>query len=261
MSGDADLYVLARRVLLDALEALGPHRNAVVLVGAQAVYLRVGDADLAVAPYTTDGDLVIDPPRLAEVPPLEQGLERAGFHALGGDKVGVWAAARGQSGAEITIDLLVPATLAPGAGRRAARLRGHDAKAARVTAGLEGTVVDADMIEVAALDPADTRSFPIRVAGPAALVTAKVYKIEDRSGSDRLQDKDALDVFRLIRGTSTEDMSDRFRALLADTRRRGLWHRCPPQRKAARRAQGLAAARGHSQAGCHPLPPEGGGGC
>lgn len=33
-----DLYVAARRVLLDALEALEPHLNAVTLVGAQALY-------------------------------------------------------------------------------------------------------------------------------------------------------------------------------------------------------------------------------
>ena len=52
-----ELYVLARSVLLDALEALGPHREACVLAGAQAIYLRVGEADLAVAPFTTDGDL------------------------------------------------------------------------------------------------------------------------------------------------------------------------------------------------------------
>jgi hypothetical protein len=49
MSGGNELYILARCVLLDALEALGAHCHAVVLVGAQAVYLRVGEADLAVA--------------------------------------------------------------------------------------------------------------------------------------------------------------------------------------------------------------------
>ena len=37
-------FVAARRVLLDALEALGAHRKAVVLVGAQAIYLHVGEA-------------------------------------------------------------------------------------------------------------------------------------------------------------------------------------------------------------------------
>ena len=33
-------YVHARRALLDALEALEPHLGAVVLVGAQAVYVH-----------------------------------------------------------------------------------------------------------------------------------------------------------------------------------------------------------------------------
>jgi hypothetical protein len=41
-------YVLARSVLLDALQALAPHLDAVVLVGAQAVYLHTGDAELIV---------------------------------------------------------------------------------------------------------------------------------------------------------------------------------------------------------------------
>ena len=43
-------YVAARRVLLDAYEALGTHRKAVVLVGAQAIHLHVGEGDLAVTP-------------------------------------------------------------------------------------------------------------------------------------------------------------------------------------------------------------------
>ena len=61
-------YVTARRVLLDAYVALGTHRNTVVLVGAQAIYLRVGEGDMAVTPYTTDGDLVIDPRELDDEP-------------------------------------------------------------------------------------------------------------------------------------------------------------------------------------------------
>lgn len=69
-----ELYVVARTVLLDALEALGPHRNSVVVVGSHAIYLRVGQADLAVAPHTTDGDLAIDPLNLGRTPPIEQAL-------------------------------------------------------------------------------------------------------------------------------------------------------------------------------------------
>jgi hypothetical protein len=62
MSGEPDpLYVRARAALLDALDALEPQLNAVVLVGAQAIYLHTGDADLAVAEYTTDADFSVSP--------------------------------------------------------------------------------------------------------------------------------------------------------------------------------------------------------
>lgn len=48
MSGDPDpIYVRARAALLDTLEALEPHLDALVLVGAQAIYLHTADADLA----------------------------------------------------------------------------------------------------------------------------------------------------------------------------------------------------------------------
>lgn len=61
MIGVDALYVAARRILLDVLEALGPHRPKFVLVGAQAVYLQAGDADMeVVAPYTKDADLGTD---------------------------------------------------------------------------------------------------------------------------------------------------------------------------------------------------------
>ena len=52
-------YIQARTVLLDALDALGPHREATILVGAQAVYVHSGDGDFAVAPMTTDSDLAL----------------------------------------------------------------------------------------------------------------------------------------------------------------------------------------------------------
>ena len=65
------LYVAARRTLLDALEAVEMQLDALVLVGAQAVYLHTGEGDLAVAPYTTDADLV--GPTLGAGPPASAG--------------------------------------------------------------------------------------------------------------------------------------------------------------------------------------------
>ncbi len=216
-----ELYVMARRVLLDALDALGPHRDAIVLVGAQAVYLRVGEGDLAVAPFTTDGDLAIDPAVLAEIPPLEKALMDAGFLPKTKDSVGIWITKRPTTASpdrEIGVDLLVPASASPGTGRRAARLSGHDSRAARIVKGLDGAIVDADVMRLPALDTADTRAFDVRVAGPAALLVAKLHKISERNGTDRQSDKDALDILRLLRGTERDDLAARYEKLLADPR-------------------------------------------
>lgn len=216
-----ELYVMARRVLLDALDALGAHRDAVVLVGAQAVYLRVGAGDLAVAPFTTDADLAIDPALLSEIPPLEKTLMNAGFAPRSTESVGVWITRRRTSqdvDTEIAVDLLVPASVSPGSGRRAARLVGHDIRAARIVRGLDGAIVDADVMTLVALDRNDPRTFDLRVAGPAALLVAKAHKINERQGTGRLSDKDALDVLRLLQGTETADLVARFTKLFADKR-------------------------------------------
>lgn len=216
-----ELYIVARKVLLDALEALGPHLNAVVLVGAQAIYMRVGDADVAVAPYTTDGDLAIEPAVLGRMPPVEKAMMAAGFLPKSTESVGVWVTYRATSfspSTEVSIDLLVPESVSPGKGRRAARLPGHDVRAARIVRGLEGALVDADTMPLRSLERSDDRMFEMRVAGPAALLVAKVHKIAERRDSNRQSDKDALDVFRLLRGTESSDLARRLQRLLADGR-------------------------------------------
>jgi hypothetical protein len=53
-TGDADLLVAARRSLLDALEALAAHRNSVIVIGAQAIYMHTGGAAVALAETTKD---------------------------------------------------------------------------------------------------------------------------------------------------------------------------------------------------------------
>ena len=77
-------------------------------------------------------------------------------------------------------------------------------------------IADADMMGVGALDASDGRKFDVRVAGSAALLVAKVHKIRDRSGTARSADKDALDVLRLLRGTTTDDLAGRMQQLLRD---------------------------------------------
>lgn len=208
-------YVAARRVLLDALDALAAQRGAVVLVGAQAIYLHTGEGDLAVAPYTLDADLALVPDQLRALPDLTERLEAAGFRRT--EHIGIWAKTvevQGRVG-EVTVDLLVPAPLG-GPGRRAARLEGHGARLARKARGLEAAVVDRTNLSVGAFEPGDPRCFEIAVAGPAALLVAKLHKLAERGGGERVRDKDALDVLRLLRRVATERLAERLTALRAD---------------------------------------------
>lgn len=67
---------------------------------------------------------------------------------------------------------------------------------------------------IRALEVNDERAFEVASAGPAALLVAKLLKIVDRAGApSRLEDKDALDVLRLLRATTTEDLASRPRRL------------------------------------------------
>lgn len=74
-------------------------------------------------------------------------------------------------------------------------------------------------VSIASFEEADSRSFEILVAGPGALLVAKLHKIHERSESpDRLADKDALDAFRILRAVSTATLGANVRVLLADDR-------------------------------------------
>jgi hypothetical protein len=53
-TGGADLLVAARGALLDALKALHAHLDAVIVIGAQAIYLHTGAARVALAEATKE---------------------------------------------------------------------------------------------------------------------------------------------------------------------------------------------------------------
>lgn len=211
MNGEHDpLHIKARRALLDVLGALEPHLDAIVLVGAQAVYVHTRNTELAVdlgvAEYTTDADVAMRPSDLADSPLLEKALEARGF--THGADPGRWVSPEG-----VYVDLMVPEALA-GSGRRAARLGPHGKAAARRAKGLEGALIDRERHVVTALDPEDQRSVTIWVAGPAALLVAKIHKIAERTDRlNRLQDKDALDVLRLLRAVPTRELVDGLQVL------------------------------------------------
>lgn len=219
-------YVAARRVLLDALQALAPYGSAAIVAGAQAVYLRTGDADLAVAPFTTDGDVALDPAMLGADPALEEAMRAGGFELSlvdGHVEPGIWIAATVVDGQELVVpvDLIVPEAAAPPGGRRGARLPGHDRRAARRAVGLEAVLVDHSTIAIRALDGADRRVVDVEVAGAAALLVAKAHKLHDRlerDRIDRLVDKDAADVVRLMQSARVAEVAATMRVLMTDER-------------------------------------------
>lgn len=79
-NGDTELLAATRAALLDAIEALREQRHAIVVIGAQAVYLHTGDAPVALAETTKDSDLVLDSRVLHGEPTIEHSMREAGFH-------------------------------------------------------------------------------------------------------------------------------------------------------------------------------------
>lgn len=208
-----DELTMARTALLDAIEALEAQLDAIIVVGAQAIYLHTGSADVAIAEFTTDGDLALDPDVLSSDPRVNDAMREAGFAPdPRSSAIGTWISRRG-----VPVDLMVPDAVA-GAGRRGVRVPPHDSKAMRRARGLEAALVDNSPMSIGALDPAaDPREFNVAVAGPAALLVAKLHKIHDRVDTpDRLNNKDAHDVYRLLRAIETEVLSDTLSRLLRD---------------------------------------------
>ncbi|MCC6270463.1 MAG: hypothetical protein IT190_04245 [Microbacteriaceae bacterium] len=101
------------------------------------MYQHTGAAKVALAEFTTDGDLAIDPDLLGTHPLIEDAMVSAGFTADPRESaVGTWIARNG-----VPIDLMVPTALA-GPGRRSVNAPPHDSKSMRSTRGLEAALVD-----------------------------------------------------------------------------------------------------------------------
>jgi hypothetical protein len=197
------------------LGALAAHRDAVILVGAHAVYLYTGETDIPIVTRTKDSDLALDPALLKSKPRLEDAMTGAKFHRdLAKGQPGEWLSEVGGA-----VDLLVPSSLADPGGSRGARIPPHSRYAARKAQGLEAAVVDNRERWIGALDPDDPRRERIKVSGPAALVVSKAHKLGERQAAPRrLDNKDAHDLYRLLKATDTSEVVDGFETLLRDPR-------------------------------------------
>ena len=205
-------YLLARSVLLDALTALNPHLNNLILVGAQAVYLHTNPESVRVPAFTTDADLILNPHLLADHPEITEGLNREGFSRNPDNQnPGSWV---GRD--HVVVDIMVVRHQSRREKKKARRpdLGAHDDNAARIVDGLEGALIDNSIHTISSFDPDDDRRFDIRVAGPAALLTAKLIKISERASQanrrDRINSKDALDIFRILLDIPTNQLVSGF---------------------------------------------------
>ncbi|MGV9778738.1 hypothetical protein [Streptosporangium sp. NPDC003464] len=210
-----DLLIRSRSALLDALTALEAHRDAVIVIGAQAIYLRTAGSPVALAETTKDSDLALDPRVLEDEPLLEESMSRAGFYRDPIDgQPGAWLNSEG-----IPVDLMVPdALVGPGTkNTRGARIPPHDRRATRRARGLEAAVIDNTVMDVVALAPGDSRTYQVRVAGSAALLVAKLHKIAERvTVPHRLNDKDAHDAYRILIDSDTAELATTFTLLARD---------------------------------------------
>ena len=196
-------YVRARSGLLDALAALHPLRDAAVLVSAQAIYEYTRDhaGDYAISPFTFDADLALIPELLADDPRVIDAMQSAGYGLT--DQPGIYRRDDG-----VQVDLLVPEAVAGRTGRGAG-LGVNGNRAARQVRGLEGALVSRRPMTVHALAAGDYRAYEVNVAGPAALLVAKVHKLLDRvnaGDNHRINSKDAFDIFRLLQAIETVDL-------------------------------------------------------
>ncbi|QZH59658.1 hypothetical protein K1X22_26420 [Mycolicibacterium farcinogenes] len=199
-------YVAARAVLLDALDALDGHLPTIIIVGAQAVYLHTGAGDFVEPPMTTDGDLALDAESLKTSPEITAAMAAADFKQ--GANPGRWTG-RGEVAVDIMVAPFQSGRTAKDA--RSARLIGHEKWAARPTAGLEPALIDNSPHILRALAEDDHRCVEVKVAGPAALLVAKIIKFEERlndtkAEGKRVKQKDALDMLRLLQAVDTADL-------------------------------------------------------
>ena len=164
----------AREALLDVVDALGRHSDAVILVGAQAIYVHTEgeEASFALSPFTYDADIVLDPDLLGSSPTIVDAMSGAGFALK--DQPGLY-----RRGERSQVDLLVPEAVS-GPGRRGARLGVHGNRAAMKVRGLEGALVSHTPKAISSLAPDTDRSRILKVAEPAALLVSKVHKIAER---------------------------------------------------------------------------------
>ncbi|UFS58452.1 hypothetical protein [Subtercola endophyticus] len=220
--------VQSRKLLLEVLTAFEGQKEALTVIGAHAVFERVKHmtGDLAMD-STRDADVAVLPQLVTAVPQVGEVMASLGLELASPSRPGVWGRSsdsRGDLHGRLTIDLIAPAALA-GNGRRAARIEGeHGKNSVSKTAGVELVLVDRSLLTLESFDTSGA-SAEVYVAGVAALLCAKAYKLHDRLNArelvrkpDRLRPKDAGDMWRLMKVSAGAAVRATFDEAAADPR-------------------------------------------
>ncbi|MDR1184436.1 MAG: hypothetical protein LBK67_06525, partial [Coriobacteriales bacterium] len=194
----------SRRLLIEAIRALGDFKKAITVIGAHAVHAWVEDAWGRIEMEATrDSDISIHPTFVTEDPKIVDVLRGIGVVPAHKDRPGIYGlVAEGNLPwkARTTIDLLVPEAYA-GAGRRAARIPGQWNSVSRAK-GLELTIWDRHLLVLETVDE-PKEVIETNIAGPAALLVAKAHKVHERLEQvtrypERLRPKDSGDIALLM---------------------------------------------------------------
>ncbi|MCT1549658.1 hypothetical protein [Brevibacterium casei] len=234
MTGEFDLIdpgtVLSRRALIDVIVGLSEHLEALTVLGGHAVIEMTWHLDALPVPDTTqDGDLGVAPQLLADSPLLFEKMTELGFEAARTDRPGIWSPIEQRDlppHEQASVDLIAPrAVAAENIQRpiRAARVGAHGKHSVSATEGTELSLLDRRLAVLRSFDTGP--GVQAYVAGPAALLCAKAYKLHDRMeptelrrNRERLRPKDFADVYRLLHAISGEEAARVFEQGAADER-------------------------------------------
>lgn len=210
----------SRRALICVVgDVLASHWDAITLVGAHAVMLRTEGLDLPQG-ATGDGDLGITPELTSDVPAIGELMVAAGFEARSQVRPGLWGRGKrvlpdGRVVFDEQIDLITGSGLA---GKLRSQQRSvpdlidrHGKMSVGNSPGLELAAYDRSvMVLVDLVDP--NRTAEVNVAGHAALLCAKAFKLGERldDGGRRLRDKDAGDLLRLMKSSVPAEVAATF---------------------------------------------------
>ena len=211
--------VESRALLLRVLELLNDQSEALTVLGAHAVFEQTKTViDLPSMDSTHDADLGVAPGLLLPMPLLDEVMDSARLEPASPSRPGVWGLKSEHNKPlrdRLTVDLIAPASVS-GPGRRSADVGPHGRRSVSKTVGTELSLIDRQWLTIQSFDDQqpDREGY---VAGIAALICAKVFKISDRvdpvelaRNPERFKSKDVTDLFRLMIARNGADVRDVF---------------------------------------------------